>query len=142
MRTAVSLAVAIGLSAVAPGAARAQTGGPPPVRERPASSPFNLTAFGDLAMMGIRSAGDWGMCFTNMGVNGPNDQGCGFADAIGTRTRMGGVTYLYDEISFYIAAGPSDLPPQINRQRLIGGGWTVNRSTSEGRVRKLMPSDR
>lgn len=125
--------------------------GPAVAQERPPTLPstrqapriaFDLFSFGDLAMMGIRSSGDWGLCFTNMGVNGPFDQACSFTDANGARTRLGGVIFLYDEISFYVAAGPSDLPPQINRAALRGGGYTVNRSSGDPRTRKLMPSDR
>ncbi|HWV58145.1 MAG TPA: hypothetical protein VNZ57_11900, partial [Longimicrobiales bacterium] len=142
-RLAIVFACAAAALVVPAGDALAQSAWPTlPNTRQSRPSAFDLFALGDLAMTGIRGTGDIGMCFSNMGIAAPFDLGCGFTDANGSRTRLGGQIFLFDEISFYVAAGPTDLPPQINRSALRGGGWTVNRTSGEPRVRKLMPSDR
>ncbi|HEY8470428.1 MAG TPA: hypothetical protein VIL18_12330 [Longimicrobiales bacterium] len=135
-----ALLLLLSLVVAMPGAAQTRRHLVPP--GPPAPSPFDLAALGDLGVSGISSSARWGMCFSNLGVSAPRDLGCGDLFGQGTAIPAGGTPWLIAEIPFYVAAGPTDLPPQINQQALIGGGYTVNRTSGLPRYRKLMPSDR
>ena len=119
----------------------------PPLDVSKMSSPFRLSALGDMAQVGIGGAGPVSMCVSNNAFGGPyNRDGC--LSPFYVRGPNGAYYQAYFDLGILLAAPPSDMPSVIDpvASGLRGGGWTFSTTSLvaqfTGGTDKIWASDR